>query len=80
MSTCIPITCATFEKQTGHTVMEHLTITRVDAEKFLLRWDSLPMARVAGLAGFSSEHSFYHQFKQVTGITPKAYQKQQRLV
>lgn len=72
--------CRVFKKQTGHTVMEHLAITRVDAAKFLLRRDSLPMARVAELAGFSSERAFHRQFKQVTGMTPKAYQKQQTVL
>ena len=69
--------CKVFKKQTGHTVMEHLAITRVDAAKFLLRRDALPMARIAELAGFPSERAFYRQFKQITGITPKTYQKQQ---
>ena len=32
--------CDVFKRQTGHTVMEHLAITRVDAAKFLLRRDS----------------------------------------
>ena len=69
--------CKIFKAQTGHTVMEHLAQTRVDAAKFLLRRDALPMARVAELSGFPSERSFYRQFKAVTGITPKTYQKQQ---
>ena len=69
--------CKIFKAQTGHTVMEYLTRTRVDAAKFLLRRDALPMARVAELSGFPSERSFYRQFKINTGITPKTYQKQQ---
>ena len=68
--------CNVFKKQTGHTVMEHLARTRVDAAKFLLRRDALPMARVAELAGFPSERSFYRQFRLITGMTPKTYQKQ----
>ena len=71
--------CRVFKKQTGHTVMEHLAQTRVDAAKFLLRRDALPMARIAELAGFPSERAFYRQFKQITGITPKTYQKQQMM-
>ena len=66
-----------FKAQTGHTVTEHIAQTRVDAAKFLLRRDTLPMARVAELSGFPSERSFYRQFRQITGITPKNYQKQQ---
>lgn len=71
--------CAVFKAQTGHTVMEHLAITRVDAAKFLLRRDSLPMARIAELSGFPSERTFYRQFQKIAGMTPKAYQKQQLL-
>lgn len=68
---------AVFKEQTGHTVTEHIAQTRVDAAKFLLRRDALPMARVAELSGFPSERSFYRQFRKITGITPKAYQLQQ---
>lgn len=68
---------AIFKAQTGHTVTEHIAMTRVDAAKFILRRDMLPMARVAELTGFPSERSFYRQFKKITGMTPKAYQKEQ---
>ena len=71
--------CKLFKSYTGHTVIEHLTQTRVEAAKFLLRRDSLSMTRVAELSGFPSERAFYRSFKQVTGITPKSYQKQQLL-
>lgn len=69
--------CKLFKGYTGSTVMEHLVRTRVDAAKFLLRRDALSMARVADLTGFSSERSFYRQFRRLTGMTPKAYQKEQ---
>ena len=71
--------CTVFKAYTGHTVMEHLAQTRVDAAKFLLRRDSLPMARVAELSGFPSERTFFRQFQKVAGMTPKNYQKQQRM-
>ena len=69
---------AVFKAQTGCTVTEHIAQTRVDAAKFLLRRDALPMARVAELSGFPSERSFYRQFQKITGMTPKAYQLQQQ--
>lgn len=69
--------CHIFKAYTGQTVMEHLAQTRVEAAKFLLRRDALPMPRVAELTGFSSERAFYRQFRKITGMTPKAYQKQQ---
>ncbi|MBR4864060.1 MAG: helix-turn-helix transcriptional regulator [Oscillospiraceae bacterium] len=68
--------CHLFKAYTGHTVMEHLYQTRVEAAKFLLRRDSLPMPRIAELCGFPSERAFYRQFRKVTGTTPKSYQKQ----
>ena len=68
---------AIFKAQTGHTVTEHISMTRVDAAKFILRRDVLPMSRIAELTGFPSERSFYRQFKKITGMTPKAYQKEQ---
>ena len=69
--------CHLFKTYIGFTVMEHLYQTRVEAAKFLLRRDALPMARVAELSGFPSERAFYRHFRKITGMTPKNYQKQQ---
>ena len=69
--------CSIFKSYAGRTVMEQLTQTRVDAAKYLLRRDSLSMPQVAELTGFPSERTFYRQFKQLTGMTPKEYQKAQ---
>ena len=71
--------CTIFKAYTGHTVMQHLAQTRVDAAKFLLRRDSLPMARIAELCGFPSERTFFRQFQKIAGMSPKAYQKQQMI-
>lgn len=69
--------CSVFKSYAGRTVMEQLTQIRVDAAKYLLRRDSLSMPQLAELTGFSSERTFYRQFKQLTGMTPKEYQKEQ---
>ena len=81
IATCVHLhpnyLCGVFKSYAGRTVMEQLTQTRVDAAKYLLRRDSLSMPQVAELTGFPSERTFYRQFKQLTGMTPKEYQKEQ---
>ena len=55
-----------------------MTRIRIDAATFLLRRDDLSMSEVAEKAGFGSEAMFFRRFKAATGMTPKAYRKQQR--
>lgn len=70
--------CTLFKTYTGQTVLQQLIQLRVEAAEFLLRRDDLPMERVAELSGFSNARAFYRHFKDVTGMTPKAYQRQQQ--
>lgn len=69
--------CKYFKNYTSITIMEFLSRTRVEAAKFLLRRDSLSMTQVAEHTGFPSERAFYRQFRNITGMTPKNYQKKQ---
>lgn len=69
--------CALFKEHTGQTVMQYLVRKRVDAAIFLLQDSNLPIEVVAEKSGFRSQVLFFRHFRQVTGTTPKAYQKQQ---
>lgn len=66
-------------QETGRTFLQHLTRIRIEAAEFLLRRDDLSMSEVAEKAGFGSESVFFRRFKAATGMTPKAYQKQQMM-
>ena len=69
--------CAVFKAQTGKTVFEYLNSYRIQVAAQLLVKENLPVSRAAELAGFRTESLFYQKFKAITGMTPKAYQKQQ---
>lgn len=70
--------CAAFRQYTGESVFDYLTRVRVETAASLLTRENLPVSKVAELSGFHSECFFYKKFKAITGMTPKAYQKQHR--
>ena len=70
--------CTVFKNYTGQTIFEYLTRYRIEAATQILEKEDLPVSKVAELVGFHSESLFYQKFKQITGTTPKAYQKQAR--
>ena len=68
--------CDLFKEYTGQTVVAYLTRYRIEAAAELLLREDLPVSQIAELTGFRSESLFYQKFKEFTGMTPKAYQKQ----
>lgn len=70
--------CALFKSYTGQTIFEYLAQHRIETAKELIKSEELSMGKVAELVGFHSESLFYQKFKQITGMTPKAYAKQHR--
>lgn len=68
--------CTVFKAYTGQTIFEYINRYRVEIAMELLRKEDLPVSKIAELTGFFSESLFYQKFKQRTGMTPKAYQKQ----
>ena len=67
--------CALFKAHTGRTVMQYLIQKRIDAATFLLRDSNLSIEAIAERSGFGSRGLFFRHFREITGITPKAYQK-----
>ena len=69
---------ALFKQHTGQSVFEYLTRFRVETAAGLLRQEDLPVSKIAELSGFHSECLFYRKFKELMGVTPKEYAKQQK--
>ena len=67
--------CALFKEHTGETVFQHITRIRVESAAYLLREDDVPINKVAEACGFNTESLFYQKFKEIMGVTPRAYKK-----
>lgn len=71
--------CALFKNYTGQTLFEYIARFRVETATQLLKEEPLPMGKVAELVGFHSESQFYKKFKEIMGVSPKVYAKQQKM-
>lgn len=67
--------CREFRRQTGHSVMEYLMITRINAAKQLLLTGSQPVSEIAQAVGFHSAGYFYSSFHKYEGVTPLQFRK-----
>jgi AraC-like DNA-binding protein len=66
------------KKETGKTFIELLTERRLDRAKELMLHSSLPIARIAEMAGFSDFAYFTRRFKQLTGVSPSRFRTEAR--
>lgn len=71
--------CAIFKQHIGQSVFEYLTKFRIEVAVGLLKREDLPVSKVAELSGFRSECFFYRKFKEIMGISPKAFAKKNAL-
>lgn len=69
---------ALFKQHTEQSVFGYLTKYRIETAAELLRREDLPVSKIAELVGFHSECLFYRKFKEIMGVSPKAYAKQQQ--
>ncbi|MBD2102442.1 helix-turn-helix transcriptional regulator [Leptolyngbya sp. FACHB-261] len=65
--------CRLFKRSMGITPYQYLIQQRVERAKQLLKQKSMPIADIASQIGFSDQSHFTKQFRQYTGITPKAF-------
>jgi AraC family transcriptional activator FtrA len=65
-----------FQESTGFGPVEWLTRERIAIVKDLLETSDMPLALVAGKAGFGSEESLRHHFRRLAATTPGAYRRQ----
>ncbi|WP_256710701.1 response regulator [Paenibacillus sp. FSL H8-0548] len=65
-----------FKKETGETVVDHLTKVRMKHAKRMLRDPSFRIYEIAGGTGYSDANYFAKVFKKYTGFSPKDYREQ----
>ncbi len=65
-----------FKKDTGMTIMEYLTNSRIQIACELLKDSQTSIAEISSILCFSSQSYFGRVFKKVTGKTPAQYRNQ----
>lgn len=63
-----------FKSETGETVREFITNTKVDTAKNMLIYSDYGPAEIASILAFSDQSYFTEVFRKYTGMTPKKYQ------
>lgn len=64
-----------FSQETGQTMTEYLTATRIGRAKEMLKTTRYKTFEIAFQVGYSDQHYFSNLFKKVTGMTPMEYRK-----
>lgn len=68
--------CQLFKKETGETIMEHISRLRIDHACKLLRETLLPISQVGEKSGFQDYFYFTRIFKRYMSMTPTQYREQ----
>jgi LacI family transcriptional regulator len=64
-----------FEQVLGRSIHQEIRAVQVERAKLLLTDETVPLRRVASVAGFGSADAFAAVFRRVVGMTPSAYRK-----
>lgn len=67
--------CRYFKGVTGHTFVEFLNKTRVDAATRLLLETDRPITEICYNAGFGNISNFNRRFRKLKGLSPSEYRK-----
>ena len=68
-----------FKQETGVAVSEYIRQRKIDMAKNLLRFSNYDFVEIAVMLSYSSQSHFIQHFRSQTGMTPKAYRKQNYL-
>lgn len=64
-----------FKTATGSTVLDYLTLVRMDRAKELMRDPSLNLKEIAGRVGYRDQNYFSRVFRRLNGTTPSAFRR-----
>jgi len=70
--------CALFVKQTGHTILEFISLQRIEYAKSLIVTTDGQLSDISGKCGFCDYNYFSRMFKKITGISASQYKKEYR--
>ena len=68
-----------FKEATGFTIIEYINSVRIIEAQELLLHSDLKIGELVDQVGFGSSSQFTRIFKDITGVTPSQYRRQQRL-
>jgi AraC-like DNA-binding protein len=64
---------AMYKELFGLSFHQDLIRSRISYAKLLILTDNSSFASIASRCGYNDEKHFYHQFRQITGLSPKQY-------
>lgn len=67
--------CSVFKKETGKTINEYITETRMETAKLLLHQQDIRFYEISGMVGINDPNYFSTLFKKYTGLSPSEYQE-----
>ena len=62
-----------FKKTTGNTLLSYYYAKRLDVARMLILENSLKISEIAEQLGYSSLYAFSRAFKDMYGLSPKQY-------
>ncbi len=65
--------CERFKTETGSTIGDFISLTKIEEAKRMLLFSNLSIAHISGYLSFSSQSYFQTVFKKIEGCTPKEY-------
>ena len=71
--------CRQFRQYTGYTMTEYLNQIRLQQAAFQLQYTDNTISSICNNVGLSSASYFNKLFKQVYGVTPKEFRKEQHM-
>ncbi|GIP49110.1 putative response regulatory protein [compost metagenome] len=64
-----------FKKETGHTIMDHLTRIRMDRARELLKDQTYKIYEISEMVGYGDSNYFSKQFKRMEGVYPLEFRR-----
>ena len=69
-----------FRQEVGTSIKYFVKEARVDTAQNLLRYSDLPYSVISTSLGFSTQSVFIAVFKEITGVTPRAYREKNYMI